>query len=234
MLVTYLIPVYNENNHVQKAIQDAINLKIKKKEILIIDNGSCDGSQDVIKKFRNYKNVKIILRKKNLGYGATLRQGTKLAKGKYIYIHYSDNEYDIKTSVKMLDIEIKRDLDVVFASRLLKKLKSENFFIIILNRPFYLGSIILTNVINFLYKKKFTDIIGTKLYKKSSVINKLPKKKGLSFDLEFDAILCSKIFKSEEVFIKYEERKNFYEKKLKWWHIFLFLIGIVKVRFFYS
>ena len=72
---------------------------ITKKEIIIIDNGSIDGSQELIKKFYKKKNVRIILRKKNLGYGASIKEGARLAKGKYIYIHFSDAEYDHKTSL---------------------------------------------------------------------------------------------------------------------------------------
>jgi hypothetical protein len=82
-----------------------------------------------------------------------------------------------------------------------------------------------------LQNKKFTDIIGTKLYKKNSVVNILPNKSNISFDLELDAILCKKQFKTEEVFIKYKQRTNSKEKKVKWWHMFNFIIGIFKVKF---
>jgi len=234
MEITYLIPVFNEIKTVKESIIQAIKIPIKNKEIIIIDNNSTDGSAAVINTFLKFKNTKIILRKKNLGYGATLNEGTKIAKGKYIYIHYSDLEYDIKTSIKMLKVAKQKKLDAVFASRLFKKLKNNNVFNIIniiIERPYYLASFILTTLINILFNKKFTDIIGTKLYKKNSVINILPNKKNISFDLELDAMLCKKQFKTEEVFIKYKARNNFMEKKIKWWHIFSFIIGILKVKF---
>ena len=234
MEITYLIPVFNEIKTVKKSIMQATKVPIKNKEIIVIDNNSTDGSAEVIKKFIKFKNVNLILRKKNMGYGATIDEGTRIAKGKYIYIHYSDLEYDIKTSMKMLKIAKQRRLDAVFASRLIKKLKNKNLvniINIIVERPYYLASFILTTLINILFNKKFTDIIGTKLYKKNSVINLLPNKSNISFDLELDAILCKKQFKTEEVFIKYKARNNFMEKKIKWWHIFNFIIGILKVKF---
>jgi glycosyltransferase involved in cell wall biosynthesis len=209
----------------------ATKVPIKNKEIIVIDNNSTDGSAEVIKKFIKFKNVNLILRKKNMGYGATIDEGTRIAKGKYIYIHYSDLEYDIKTSIKMLRIAKQKNLDAVFASRLIKKLKNKNIINIIIERPYYLASFILTKLINILFKKKFTDIIGTKLYKKKTVVNVLPNKNNISFDLELDAILCKKQFKTEEVFIKYKARDNIMEKKVKWWFIFNFIIGIFKVRF---
>lgn len=55
MLITYLIPVYNEKNTIQKAIIQAIRIPIKKKEIIIIDNNSTDGSIEIIKKFSKKK-----------------------------------------------------------------------------------------------------------------------------------------------------------------------------------
>ena len=135
MLITYLIPVYNEKKTIKKAIIQAIRIPIKKKEILIIDNNSTDGSTEIIKKFKKKKNINVILRKKDLGFGATIHEGIKKAKGKYIFIHYSDLEYDINASSEMLKIAEKKKLDVIFASRLINKLKTQNFISIIYKIP---------------------------------------------------------------------------------------------------
>ena len=66
MSITFLIPIFNEAKTVKKAIEETIQLNIPNKEIIIIDNGSTDGTQDIIKEFINSKNVKIILQKKTL------------------------------------------------------------------------------------------------------------------------------------------------------------------------
>jgi glycosyltransferase involved in cell wall biosynthesis len=91
--ITYLITVYNEVKTVKKSIEDILNIKYKKKEIIIIDNGSTDGSQNIIKK---YTKIKKIIRKKNLGYGRTIEEGIEKSTGEYIYIQNSDLEYDEK------------------------------------------------------------------------------------------------------------------------------------------
>jgi glycosyltransferase involved in cell wall biosynthesis len=231
MLITYFIPVYNERKTIRRAIVQAINIPIKKKQIIIIDNNSTDGSREVIKEFSGEKNIKLILRNKDLGYGASIQECIKKAKGKYIFIHFSDLEYDIKTSIKMLKIAEKKKLDIIFASRLINKLKTQSFISIIYKRPFYLATFILTTMINFLFKKNFTDIIGTKIIRKDAIVSILPKKNNIALDLEIIALLCHKKFKSEEVYIKYVPRKNFLEKKVKWWHIFNFAIAILKVKF---
>ena len=64
MSITFLIPVFNEAKTVKKAIKETVELNISNKEIIIIDNGSTDGTQDIIKEFSNSENVKIILQKK--------------------------------------------------------------------------------------------------------------------------------------------------------------------------
>jgi len=63
--ITFIIPVYNEVKTVRAAINEVINFKYKYKEIIIIDNGSNDGSADIIKQFYKFKYIKIILKKKN-------------------------------------------------------------------------------------------------------------------------------------------------------------------------
>ena len=64
--LTYLVTDYNENKTVKRAIEDIININFLDKEIIIIDNGSTDGSQQIIKTFGNKKGIKIILRKKDI------------------------------------------------------------------------------------------------------------------------------------------------------------------------
>lgn len=110
--------VYNEIRTIKKAIKNVVEINYKNKEILVIDNGSTDGSQDVIKKFRN---IKKILRKKNLGAGKTIADGIKKAKGDYIYVQFSDLEYDHLKSLDMLNYARKNNLDIVLGSRLKDK-----------------------------------------------------------------------------------------------------------------
>ena len=61
-LITYLIPVYNEFKTVREAINKVLNFNFNIAEILIIDNCSSDGSIEIIKEFKKYKNIKIILK----------------------------------------------------------------------------------------------------------------------------------------------------------------------------
>jgi len=228
--ITYLIPVYNEIRTLKKAINDVINLKYSNKEIIIIDNGSTDGSREIINTFKNNKKIKIILRKKNLGYGKTIDEGIKKASGDYIFIQYADLEYDHKISTKMILLAEKKKLDVIIGSRLKKN--NKNIIEIVKKKPAYLATIICTFLINKFYEKNFTDIIGGKFYRTESV-KKIPiNSYHAGFDFEFFSRICKKKLNILEVFIKYKPRKFSAEKKIKFYHILNALYEIFKVKIF--
>ena len=118
MLITYIIPVFNERKTVEKSIQDIIDLKLEK-EIIIIDNNSTDGSKEIIKKFENKKNIIIYEKDKNLGFGHSIQKGFEISSGEYIFIQYADLEYDHLSSIEMLKSAQNENIDVIFASRLM-------------------------------------------------------------------------------------------------------------------
>ena len=230
--ITYLIPVYNEKETVVKAIKQIINLKYKSKEIIIIDNASTDGSQDLIKKFKNQKNIKIILRRKNLGYGQSVIKAAKIARGKFIYIHFSDIEYDQKVSLKMLTLAEKFSADAVFGSRL----KNKRLFvkiIAIIKKPAFLATLIITFLYNFFYKKNFTDVIGSKFYKTTIFKKIVLKEKTLtwsSWDFEFKNRLISGPYKILEVYTGYKPRIDSSKKNVKFYHLFLMIYIMIKFK----
>ena len=118
--IGYLVTVFNEHKTVEEAIQQVININYTNKKILVIDNGSTDGSKEIIKNF-DQKYIKFILRDKNEGFGKSIQEGIKFLDTDYIYIQYSDLEYDHLRSLDMMEYAIKNELDAVLGSRLLAK-----------------------------------------------------------------------------------------------------------------
>jgi len=228
--ITYLVTVYNEVKTVKKAIQDVINIKFPYKEIIIIDNASTDGSRKIIETFRNKNKVKIILRKKNIGFAKSILSGLKKAKGDYLYIQYSDLEYDYKRSIYMMNYAKKKKLDVVLGSRL-KNIKQSKILLII-KKPAYLATLICTFLINIFYQRKFTDVIGGKLYKTQRIKKIKTNCYDAGFDFELISKMCKEKVKIGEVSIRYRPRENSRDKKIKFYHIFNALYQIFKVRFF--
>ena len=228
MTLSFIIPVFNEAKTLKRSIDDVVSLSIKK-EIIIVDNGSVDGSVDIINQYKDIEYIKILLKRKNLGYGDSIQKGFDLATGDYIFIQYADLEYDHHTSILMYNLAIQNSYDVIFGSRLKYKKK---LIQLIIKKPSYLATIICTALINYFYKKEFTDIIGTKLYNRNSIKNILPKTKGQGFDFELVSLICKKKLNIEETFVDYIPRQNSKEKKIKFYHMFNALYEIFKIKFF--
>ena len=231
MSITFLIPIYNEVKTVRNAIEEAIEIEIPSKEIIIIDNNSTDGSKDIINEYRDKENIHIIYQNKNLGFGNSIQDGFLKSSHDFIYIQYGDLEYDINASIKMLKLIKEKNLDVVFASRLKNVKTFKDFYRALLKKPSYLATIFCTSLVNLLYDKKFTDIIGTRLYRKDIFIPIIPKTSGQGFDFELASLIAKKSLKVEEVFIDYIPRENSSEKKIKFYHILNAIYGILKVKF---
>jgi len=223
--ITFLITVFNEVKTIEKAINDILSINFADKEIIIIDNASNDGSQKIIRKFSN---IKSILREKNLGYGSSVIEGIKCAKGKFIYIHNADLEYDYTKSLYMMELAERENLDIVLGSRIKNK---NNLFKNIKYNPTFLATYVTTFLINILYQKNFTDIIGSKLYRVDSIKNIKVDFLHEGFDFGFMSRACKENYKINEIMVDYKPRENFSEKKIKWYHMFVALFAIFKVKF---
>ena len=229
MELTVVITNYNEIKTVLQAVNDAKLIGIKDKEIIIIDNCSSDGSRDLLKKISD-PSINVILQNKNYGFGKSIELGLSIAKGKYTYIHHSDNEYDYRYVEKMLCFAEKHDLDILLGSRIKDFTGSK--WALVKQRPEYLATIISTYLINLWYGKRFTDIIGSRLYK-TDTIKKVPVTSYIaSFDFESISRICKRKLKIEEIAIGYTPRICRKDKKMKWHHMLDAISVMFKVRFF--
>ena len=222
--ITYLIPCYNEVDTIDKAIMNIKSISYPRKEIIVIDNGSNDGSQEVIKKI---KGIKKILRKKNLGIGMTIQEAFKISKGDFFFVYDSDLEYDHLRSIYMMRYAEKNKLDVVFGSRFKK---NDSRIIKIIERPYFFGTVICTYLINKFYKKNFTDIIGAKLFRMAEIRKVTVDNFHTGYDFNFTSKILKMKLNVGEVFIRYKPREKG-EKKLKYYHLFNAIYQIFKVKF---
>ncbi len=96
--LSVLMAVYNEAGSVNAAIQNVLDKKIADIEIelIIIESNSTDGTREIVLKYENYKNVKIVLQDKACGKGNAIRAGLQHISGDYVLIQDADSEYDIE------------------------------------------------------------------------------------------------------------------------------------------
>ena len=115
--VGILIPAYNEEKNIKNVINEFKNYG----KIFIVDDGSTDGSSELIKSRFNEKNVKLIFHKGNKGKGAAIRSALKYIQGDIVLIQDADLEYDPNDYYKLLEPFKKSNVKVVYGSRVLKK-----------------------------------------------------------------------------------------------------------------
>lgn len=119
-MLSIIIPVYNEVNTIEKIILKIKKIKNIKKQIIIVDDGSYDGTTEKLKKIKKFSKIdKIIFCKKNKGKGHAIRLGRRAVKGKYTIIQDADLEYDPKDYHKILRVLEKKKYKVVYGSRML-------------------------------------------------------------------------------------------------------------------
>ena len=176
----------------------------------------------------------MIYQKKNLGFGNSIQDGFLKSSNEFIFIQYGDLEYEINTSIEMLKLIKERNLDVIFASRLKNIKNIKGMMKALFKKPSYIATIVCTFLVNILFNKNFTDIIGTRLYRRKVILPIIPKTSGQGFDFELASLISKKDLKFEEVFIEYRPRKNNSEKKIKFYHMFNAIYAILKIKFFYK
>ncbi|HNW39843.1 MAG TPA: glycosyltransferase family 2 protein [Candidatus Omnitrophota bacterium] len=229
MKLTILILCFNEKVEIAKTIQQA-KLINADKEIIIIDNFSTDGTREILKTFQQDSSLKIILHDKNMGVGFSVCEGIRLAQGDYLYSPGADQEYRMEDVYKMIEkIEVEK-LDGVFGSRLLDR-KGESRFKLIKERPYWLGSIIGTALINLFYGRKFTDIIATKLLK-TGILKELGcQVRSQAFEFELVSRLCKQGYRIEEVPVYYKPRTHREGKTIRALDMLPALWAIFRIKF---
>ncbi len=230
MKLTIMIGCFNERSTILQAVEQAKGINIDK-EIIVIDNCSTDGTREILEGLKSDLALKIILHSKNMGAGYSGCEGIRLAKGDYFYGPGADLEYRMDDVYKMIDKMESENLDAVIGSRLLER-KGISKYQLIKERPYWLGTIITTFLINILYRKNFTDIIGTNLVKTSILKTLSCKSSGQAFTFELISKLCKNGYKIGEVPVWYKPRTHREGKTIRIIDMLPALWAMFKVKLF--
>jgi len=173
MSISVIIPVFNEEKQIFSTLKKLkfIKKKIKKYEIIFIDDFSTDKSFFLIKKHATKNNHIKIFRNRKKGLGSAIETGIKKSKNYYICFFMCDLSDDIRDLIKYYNIIKKYNkIDAVFGSRFLKNSKINNYPIIklLLNR-------FANNIIRLCYFSKYNDFTNAfKIYKKNTLLKLFP------------------------------------------------------------
>ena len=223
--LSVIIPVFNERNTIREIVKRVMDSP-SVNDIVIVDDGSTDGTRDILEDLKSNKMIRVILHEANIGKGAAVRTGINAVQGDLIIIQDADLEYDPRDYPILLQPIQENIADVVYGSRFLGGAR----------RPIYFWNMvankILTFTTNILYNNILSDMeTGYKLFKRDVVKDIQIKAKGFNFEPEFTAKLLKRGVRIYEVPIRFNPRLYSEGKKIKISDAFHAMWTLVKYRF---
>ena len=229
MILSIIIPVYNEEKTLIKSLEAVRNLKsnLFKHEIIVVDDGSTDSSRKILNENKNLYD-KLLINDFNKGKGYSVKKGIMESTGTHIIFHDADLEYNPRDISKFEKIFSDFDADGIIGSRFNYSdyTRSHN----ILNK---FANNIITLTFNLLYNTTFTDIYSCYFaYKKGLLDASQLKTSGFEQHAEIVCRVIKNGKKFYEVPINYNGRSYLEGKKIKPQHFFFVLYQILLRRFF--
>jgi glycosyltransferase involved in cell wall biosynthesis len=209
MKLSVIIPVYNEFESI-KTILERVQATKLAREIIVVDDGSQDGTRDILKKLDGKKRVRVILHEKNQGKGAAVRTGMSAAKGDVLLIQDADLEYDPRDYPELLQPIQEGLADVVYGSRFLGRAhRVTMFWHMVANKS-------LTLMTNILYDTILTDMeTGYKVFRREVIEGITTHANSFNFEPEFTAKVLKRKYRIFEVPITFNPRDYSQGKKIK-------------------
>ena len=223
--LSVIIPVFNEEATLQQIIEQVRAVDIST-EIICIDDGSTDGSREILEEQARYADTRVFFHRVNRGKGGAVRTGLLNASGDIVLIQDADLEYDPRDYELLLRPILEGRTRVVYGSRFLGEHKAMYFWHAVGNR-------FLTLVTNVLYDTTLTDMETCYKVFTSDVARTLNiRQERWGIDPEITAKILRQNIRIYEVPISYNGREFWEGKKISWRDGFVILRTLFRYRFF--
>ncbi len=227
--VSVVIPVYNERAYIEELLLRVQAVGIDK-EVLVIDDGSTDGTRELLREFEKMqadgrteapiqngrsllplKRIQFIFQDRNCGKGAALRRGFEMATGEVILVQDADLEYDPRDYHKLLEPIFDGRADVVYGSRFLGGPQRVHYF------WHYAGNKFLTLLSDMLTNLKLSDMETCyKVFRREVIQSVHLESDRFGFEPECTAKVARGNWRVYEVPVSYAGRTYAEGKKITW------------------
>ena len=204
------MPAFNERSTVERAIEDALSaeLPVPSRELVIVDDGSTDGTREVLASREWPENVKVLYHERNLGKGAAVRTGLRHASEEFAAILDADLEYRAADLADVLEPLVSGEAHVVFGTRAWTSQSSFSFWYVIGNKA-------VTMATNVIYNCWISDVMTCHKAMRTDLFRSLPlRERGFAIEPEIAARLLRAGERIHEVPIHYRARSREAGKKL--------------------
>ncbi len=213
LCLSIIIPVYNEQKTLPEILRRVRAVSVPK-EIIVVDDGSTDGTREVLASLEGDRDLRILYHPQNRGKGAALRTGFQQATGEIILIQDADLEYDPAEYNRLIQPILEGQADVVYGSRFLNGQSHHAF-------TFWqrLANRVLTRLSNTLTGLPLTDMeTGHKVFRRDVVLSLVDglKQNRFGIEPELTAKVARNGYRICEVGIRYMARTHREGKKIGW------------------
>jgi glycosyltransferase involved in cell wall biosynthesis len=223
--LSVIVPVFDERNTVVEIVRRmrAVELPVDL-EIVIVDDGSTDGTRDVLRQLAD-STVRVINHDVNRGKGAAIRSGLAHVSGDLVLVPDADLEYDPEDWPKLLAPMLRGKARVVYGSRFTGERRNMLFL-------HWVGNRFLSLVTNVLYNTTLSDMETCyKLFDRTLLDSITLRAQRFEFEPEVTAKILRRGVRIYEVPISYTGREFDEGKKITWVDGFVALWTLVKYRF---
>jgi len=223
-LLSVVMPVFNERQTIEEIIDRVLAIPVRV-ELIVVDDGSTDGTRDILKTLAATRPFKLIFQPANAGKGAALRRGFQDVTGDLVVIQDADLEYSPEELPDLISLICEGRADVVYGSRFLGRHRVFLF-------THYAGNLVLNLVTNVLYNTMLTDMETCYKVMRTDVLRSFALySNGFGIEPEMTAKIFKRGYRVYEVPITYDGRGYEDGKKITWRDGVVALWVLFKYRF---